>query len=222
MKKLLIIFIFICSANLFAQLDQQNGTVQLKGLERIQELDNEIISPSNFSISENHSLSNLNFGFVPMPTPRYFSDEEEKALDLREKDAGFDRYTVNVEPGFLKEQRQMREAYSTEQNLGSISTGSVLITVMYRDHQTVDGDRVRVRINDIIEMPNAGLEGRWRGFTYKLNDGINKISFEALNMGSAGPNTAAFQIIGDEGQILAQSNWNLTTGAEAIFTVVKE
>jgi hypothetical protein len=45
---------------------------------------------------------------------------------------------------------------------------------------------------------------------------------EALNQGTSGPNTAAFSVYDDSGNLITSNEWNLTTGIKATIVVVKE
>jgi hypothetical protein len=49
-----------------------------------------------------------------------------------------------------------------------------------------------------------------------------KLDFEALNQGTSGPNTAAFSVFDDSGNLITSNEWNLTTGIKATIVVVKE
>ena len=93
---------------------------------------------------------------------------------------------------------------------------------MYRDHEFVDGDMIRIYVNGEIAIPQARLEGSFRGFDLPLQDGFNKIDFEALNQGSSGPNTAQLSIYDEIGNLLASYEWNLLTGNKATAILVKQ
>ena len=56
----------------------------------------------------------------------------------------------------------------------------------------------------------------------KLEKGINKIDFEALNEGFAPPNTAEFQVYDDKGSIISASQWNLGIDYKATLLLMKE
>ena len=54
------------------------------------------------------------------------------------------------------------------------------------------------------------------------SNGFNKLDFEALNQGTSGPNTAAFSVYDDSGNLITSNEWNLTTGIKATIVVVRE
>ena len=55
-----------------------------------------------------------------------------------------------------------------------------------------------------------------------LQVGINKIAFIALNQGTSGPNTAAFTVFNDTGNVISSNEWNLATGAKATLVIAKD
>ncbi|MDA8587705.1 hypothetical protein N9K92_01830, partial [Flavobacteriaceae bacterium] len=81
----------------------------------------------------------------------------------------------------------------------------------------VDGDRVRISVNDSIVIYNLYLESSFSGFKLPLSKG-----FTALNQGSSGPNTAELRVFDDANSLISSNQWNLSTGATATFIVVKK
>lgn len=112
--------------------------------------------------------------------------------------------------------------YKKNQNLGSFKTGSLTAKVRYRDAAYVDGDKIRVYLNDKVIEYEVVLDGDFKGFEIKLEKGINKIDFEALNEGFAPPNTAEFQVYDDKGSIISASQWNLGIDFKATLILMKE
>jgi len=112
--------------------------------------------------------------------------------------------------------------YRKNQNLGSFKTKSITSKIRYRDAAYVDGDSVRVYLNDKVVDYVVVLNGEFKGLEVKLEKGINKIEFEALNEGYAPPNTAEFQVYDDKGSLISSSQWNLGVGYRATLTLIKE
>ncbi len=112
--------------------------------------------------------------------------------------------------------------YRKNQNLGDFKTGSLTAKVRYRDAAYVDGDEIRVYLNDKVIQYQVNLDSDFKGFEIVLEKGFNKIDFEALNQGSSGPNTAEFQVYDDKGGLISASQWNLGTGFKATIILVKE
>jgi hypothetical protein len=91
-----------------------------------------------------------------------------------------------------------------------------------RDFEYVDGDRVRILVNDSIVIYNLYLDNSFTGFKLPLNKGFNKIDFTALNQGESGPNTAELRVFDDNQKLISSNQWNLSTGATATFIIVKQ
>lgn len=114
------------------------------------------------------------------------------------------------------------EVYKKNQDLGNFKTNSVTAKVRYRDAAYVDGDKIRVYLNDKMIQPEVILNGEFKGFEITLEKGVNKIDFEALNEGFAPPNTAEFQVYDDKGTVVASNQWNIGLGYKATIILMKE
>ena len=121
-----------------------------------------------------------------------------------------------------KEDKESGAFYRKNQDLGDFKTSSVTAKVLYRDAAYVDGDAIRVYLNDKVIQYQVDLDSDYKGFEIVLEKGFNKIDFEALNQGSSGPNTAQFQVFDDKGTLISSSQWNLGTGFKATIILVKE
>ena len=121
-----------------------------------------------------------------------------------------------------KEENPQGIIYRRNQNLGNFQTGSTSAKVMYRDAAYVDGDKIRVYLNDKVIQSQVNLDSNFKGFEIVLEKGFNKIDFEALNQGTSGPNTAEFKVYDDKGSLISASQWNLGTGFKATIILVKE
>lgn len=123
---------------------------------------------------------------------------------------------------YLKENNSKGIFYRRNQYLGSFKTKSFTSTIRFRDAAFVDGDKIRVYLNDKMIEPEVVLAGDFKEFKIKLENGSNKIDFEALNEGFASPNTAEFQVYDEQGVVVAASQWNVGTGYKAALLLVKE
>lgn len=106
--------------------------------------------------------------------------------------------------------------------LGDVKTKSKFIGVVCRDHEYVDGDRVKVYANGFVVEPNILLTGSFKGINLNLDKGFNRLDFEALNQGSSGPNTAQVDVYDDQGKLIYSNRWLLSTGSKASLIVVQE
>ena len=123
---------------------------------------------------------------------------------------------------YKKESNSAGVFYRRNQYLGSFKTQSFTSTIRYRDAAFVDGDKIRVYLNDKIIEPEVVLDSAFKGFKITLVEGINKIDFEALNEGFASPNTAEFQVYDDKGIVISADQWNVGTGYKATIILMKE
>ena len=101
----------------------------------------------------------------------------------------------------------------------SLPLGTQIVGVAYG---YTDGDIIQVLVNDDIVHPRVYLTGRFKGFKLDLQPGFNKIDFLALNQGESGPNTAEFKVLGENGEVLADKEWNILTGYIATLVVMKK
>ena len=129
---------------------------------------------------------------------------------------------INPDKTNRKAENVAAVTYKKNQDLGNFKTGSLTAKVRYRDAAYVDGDKIRVYLNDKVIEYEVVLDGDFKGFEIKLENGINKIDFEALNEGFAPPNTAQFQVFDDKGSIISSSQWNLGINFKATILLTKE
>ena len=128
----------------------------------------------------------------------------------------------NPIPKYFTKDKEVKEEYKSDQYLGDYKSNGQFVQLIYRDHQFVDGDLVRIYINDDVIRSGVYLGGTFEGIKINLIRGFNKIDIEALNQGTSGPNTAEFHLYDDQGNLLTANEWNLTTGVKATLIVVKE
>ena len=147
--------------------------------------------------------------------------EKESDFSMNKGD-GLMEYNTNKTPKYFSQDKEAKPEFGKDQYLGDFKTDAKIVTIMYRDHEYVDGDRIRIFVNGEMHISSVTLEGSFRGFNLPLQDGFNKIDFQALNQGTSGPNTAQVQIHDEIGNILAAYEWNLLTGNKATAIVVKQ
>ncbi|WP_281298766.1 hypothetical protein [Flavobacterium limnophilum] len=123
---------------------------------------------------------------------------------------------------YKKEDNSEGVFYRRNQYLGSFKIKTFTSTIRYRDAAFVDGDKIKVYLNGKVIEPEVVMDGDFKGFKIKLEKGINRIDFEALNEGFASPNTAELQVFDDLGVVVSSSQWNVGTGYKATIILVKE
>ena len=118
--------------------------------------------------------------------------------------------------------KAIQPEYRSNQFLGEFKTKAKYVKIICRDHEYPDGDRVKLMLNDRTIIHEILLEATVKEYCIDITNGFNKLDFEALNQGTSGPNTAAFSVYDDSGNLITSNEWNLTTGIKATIVVVRE
>ncbi len=109
----------------------------------------------------------------------------------------------------------------TKLELGKLETNTKRIRIECRDHSYVDGDRIKLYVNEKVIRRSITLQAGYYSVNIDLIEGFNRIDIEALNQGSSGPNTAEFKVFDENGNLLASKDWNILTGYVATLIVLK-
>jgi len=218
MVKRFFFFCFLLMAfNVSAQIDLSNtNSVKFDSSQ------SNIGSPTGFEIPAVKAPTLSNTKNRNTPNNSNIGKQEEKQIDMQNGDGLIEYTGTNKAPKYFTEDKEAKPEFGKDQYLGDFKTTAKSATFMYRDHEFVDGDMIRVYVNGDIVIPQARLEGSFRGFDVPLKSGFNKIDFEALNQGSSGPNTAQLNIYDEIGNLLASYEWNLLTGNKATAILVKQ
>jgi hypothetical protein len=166
-------------------------------------------------------LVNKRSSLIQLPKSKRASLKEEKEINF----TGQEQYVTRnkeFERKLNKKDKEILPEYKVEQYLGDFRSNGKFVKIVCRDHEFVDGDRVRVYVNDVVVVENILLEAAYKKLDITLQKGFNKIDFQALNQGSSGPNTAEFRVYDDKGELISANEWNLTTGIKATMIIVKE
>ncbi|WP_299627587.1 hypothetical protein [uncultured Tenacibaculum sp.] len=214
---ILILSFFINFNATFAQVDNStSGSKKGTSIGFIAAPAKKVTKPKSLGFGNNNGFKNAN---KELEKKRKRKQQEE---DLKNK--GILTKAKIAEERYLKNFQKINGQYSypvIDQDLGSISTESKSVTIVCRDHQYPDGDRVTIYVNDIPVITNLTLRQKAQSFNIPLEEGVNRIKIVALNQGSSGPNTAAFKVFNDAGMVLSSNEWNLATGAKATLIVAK-
>ncbi len=216
----LLVLLFFSSL-CYSQFDNGNKAVQISPIK------NTPISKSKSTSQKFSPISPItpNFKDVPLknePEMIFQKIGGSKPLDLSMKSDFVNPGNVYQDKMNKNSDGEVTQAFRRNQNLGDFKTKSLFVKILCRDNQFVDGDRVRIYINDMIIQENVLLEGDYKVFEFTLKNGFNKIDIEAINQGSSGPNTAEFQVFDDKGASISANQWNLSTGFKATIVIVKE
>ncbi len=211
MKKL--VFLFSCFVLGLSNVNAQGDIPTTRPL-KVGERNNLDIKPSNQGtslripsiIDENLTSKNNKPGVKMLP-------------DRELLQAGHD---LVIDPKVGEKEKKGSKEHFGDQYLGDIKTTAKFVGIVCRDHEYVDGDRVKIYLNGEVIEHNMLLSGSFKGVNIDLVKGFNRLDFEALNQGSSGPNTAQVVIADEKGQVIHNNRWNLSTGSKASLIVVKE
>ncbi|MBT2159940.1 hypothetical protein [Zobellia barbeyronii] len=106
--------------------------------------------------------------------------------------------------------------------LGDVKNNGKFVGIMCRDHENVDGDRVKIYVNGDVVDTNILLTSSFKGINVDLKKGFNRIDFEALNVGAYAPNTAQVNVYDDKGEVIYATKWLLSEGSKATLIITKE
>jgi len=110
---------------------------------------------------------------------------------------------------------------TSDYSLGTLYSTSKSMRLEVRDHSLVDGDRIKVYINEQMVNSNIMLSGLSRIININLIKGYNRIDIEAINEGYSGPNTAELRVFDENGYLISSQEWNILTGQRATLGVVR-
>lgn len=180
-------------------------------------------TPDNpFSSSKSNRGMSTNESFLTTKeNPKPLDANKEKKFDMSTGN-GLMTKKFDYKPSWLTKDEEIKNEYYKGQLLGTFGTKSKTIEILCRDHQYVDGDRVRILVNDQVIIHNVNLRADFQSIIVDLKPGRNVIQFQALNQGTSGPNTAHFKVYDQNNNVLTENEWNLATGVKASLVVIQE
>jgi len=111
---------------------------------------------------------------------------------------------------------------ASNMSLGTIYSTSKEVRVECRDHSAVDGDIIKIFINENPLPQSVVLKGTRFTVYLTLNEGYNRIDFQAMNQGLSGPNTAELLLFDTDNNLISSKEWNLLTGQIATLGIIKK
>lgn len=220
--KILFAFTFcLVSLSGFSQVDNPTAPVKAPG---------ELMAPktgsdssSYLKTSGNHSLSSQKGIFSTEKEPMKLGEKEEKSFNMRTDQNGLMTFKgKDFTPKAFTKDKEATEEFRRDQYLGDFKTTGVFVELYCRDHEYIDGDRVKIIVNGVVINYNMSLGATYTPVMVRLDSGLNNIEFEALNQGTSGPNTAELRVYDDQGREVIRKEWNLLTGSKANLVVVKQ
>lgn len=219
--QLIIISICLFSINSFSQsdstkskvFDSENGVTKSSG-QLNSNTANTKVAPNNLNLNFNTAL---NIDAVNTKLKNYTSTNNPNFL-MENLPENNDIIGVKYWKGEDITHKKLGSTYS----LGTISSTSKTVRVECRDHSYVDGDIIKIYINEQPLENNVVLKGGNYVVYLDLNEGYNRIDFQALNQGLSGPNTAELKLYDANDNLISSKEWNLLTGQTATLGVIRK
>ncbi|WNH10348.1 hypothetical protein [Thalassobellus suaedae] len=218
----LVFTIFTLSA--FSQIDSRNNSISIPAVESPKDsIESNTVIPEEPIKSDNNKFNALN---TPKVSTNLNFPKKEFSMFPEEKFGNpGELYQKNIDKQskVIKDQLELGSKGSKiDVSFGDFITKSEYIYISYRDYGAIDGDVIRVTVNDEIIELRVFLSDAFKGFKFNLKKGVNKIEFLALDEGYALPNTAHFRILDDQKRLIATDLWSLSIDVKGTINIIKE
>lgn len=216
-NKQLLLFIFLIITNcLYAQFDNPKEGFSIKPSDSL------LYGEKAFSFKINPivGLTSKNAKHHINYTPLSSSLKKTSGVDISAKSSLVNK-SWEIKQRFSEDRKDLVK-YQRDYYLGDLKTKSNTVIIKFRDHEYVDGDRVKFMLNNAIVHPNILLGGSFYSIDIDLKEGFNTVNFIALNEGTSSPNTAQVKVVDETGKIIASNNWLIRTGYKATLIILKE
>ena len=216
-KKQLLFFIFFIIANcIYAQVDNAIEGFSIKPSDSL--LNGE--KSFTFKINPIVGLTIKNAKHRINYTPLTNSFNKSSGVDISAKSSLVNK-KWEIKQRFSEDRKDLVK-YQRDFYLGDLKTKSKTVIIKFRDHEYVDGDRVKFMLNNAIVHPNILLGGSFYSIDIDLKEGFNTVNFIALNEGESSPNTAQVKVVDETGKVIASNNWLIRTGYKATLIILRE
>ena len=212
--KLLFIFLFL----FVNSLAQETAIKSLK----ITSLDTNNIDKKSFYLNRIKPI-----GLTNKEQKSFFNYNLDFDINSKKQEIDITNKTDLVSPTWVIRQKFAeggvnKSKFSKDFYLGELETNSEYIIIKCRDHEYVDGDRIRLMINGAVIHPNISLSAVFYVVDVDLEEGYNNIDFIALNEGESSPNTAQLIVIDEFGKQLSNKKWLISKGYKAKLVIFKK
>lgn len=119
----------------------------------------------------------------------------------------------------VKEGGNDGKEFRRHQYFGEFKTESATISLNYRDFGEIDADRIRIWVDGKLIVELVELKANSNKLYIGLLEGINHIEIEAINEGALSPNTGEFGFFDEQGNLITEDKWGLSTGFKAKFNI---
>lgn len=190
-------------------------------------IDTEITTKGNFQLNVSKNVkpvTDFNFNIENKVNPEAINNR----LNQHKSTANTQNFLLETLPEdrdiigkkYWKGKDVTHEKLKSSISLGTVRSTTKMVKIECRDHSYIDGDRIRIYLNEKVVSSNIGLKSNYYVLYLNLEKGYNRIDFQALNQGFSGPNTAEVILYDANGTIISAKDWNISTGETATLGVI--
>ncbi len=240
----LVMLLFFCvglSSTIHSQIDrsQKQVTIDFGALPEVNEPDVEVepepyeVKNKNFNFSipelqlpESPTLlspnANSGFNFKSNLNTEFFGKEQPKEIDFKNK---------NEPPRYLSDNERILQYIEGGEfvphfpnfDFGNFETSSDVIFLSFSDDGFIlDGDAIRILINDKVLVNRIELSRHVELYKIKLEPGFNKIEVEAVDEGASKPMTMFLSVLDGNYKSLREKSYPLSIGSKSRIVIVKK
>ena len=212
----LMVFALGACAVAHAQTDTPSASIRIKAIDTVPRSNTKASFQFQNALSLTRKTVNYSINYSKLPD----AFRKTSGVDMAAKSTLKNKEWV-IKQRFSEDQKDLSR-FNRDYFLGELKTDSPVIVIKCRDHEYIDGDRIKLMLNNAVVHPNILLRGDYFVIDVDLVEGNNSISFIALNEGSASPNTAELKVLDSSGKVLASKRWMIRTGNKANLVVFKQ
>lgn len=217
-----ILLVFCISMMGFSQIESPNRTFKIAPVKRpdappkpTSVADTPAIIKFESSLDKKDEKLLKNFTLLPKKEEKNIMDTSDPTL------RNIAEVHTQKQNDMLKSEGYSREIVNSDVFLGEFVVYTTELTTKCRDYSNVDGDNVRIWLNDEIVVTSVYLESGFKSYVLQLKEGLNIIKIQALNVGEYFPNTGQFIFYDGNGKAVTNQNWGLNSGYNAIIKIRK-
>ncbi len=166
-------------------------------------------------------LNNSGFVIKSNINPNDLGKLNPKNRDVFGKKSDIARYKIKKLPKQLKNIEPGAKLVFTDQNLGEIITQSEYLDIYYRDHGQIDGDIIKINVDEAPFVGKVVLGSRNKSVRLYLKPGFTKIDLYSVFDGRLYPNTVEWVIKDDQKRTVADNVLSVSKGFKGTIVVIK-
>ena len=165
------IFFLCCAFVTMAQVNDSQKGFKIDPVDSTMQVDLKL----SFKLSPVKGLTNKNIRYTLNYKSLPESNKKKYTVDMTKKSSLVDK-EWKVKQRFSEDSQNLGQ-FAKDYYLGDLTTTSKTVIIKCRDHEYVDGDRIKLTLNDVVIHPNIRLFGDFYTIDVDLKEGYNTINF---------------------------------------------